>query len=400
MATSNIIGLRSSGITTYDGAGTFAGRTLTAGSSKISISNGTGVSGNPTVDAVEANFTLNNIGGTLSISKGGTGSTSFTANSVVYSDGSSLLSLGAMTNGQLIIGSTGLTPVISTITAGTGITVTNGAGSITLSATSSVPTTFNADTGSATPSANTLTVTGTGGITTSGSGSTLTVALTNPVTVAHGGTGATTLTANGALYGNGTSAVAATAAGTNGQVLIGATGAAPAFATITGSNGITLTTGANSLAISNTSIPNSALQNSSITINTTGIITGGGSVSLGGSLTLNANATNFPWTEVTGTSASMAASNGYIANNAALVTLTLPLTAALGTIIRVAGKGNGLWKIAQNASQSIRVGSSTTTTGTGGSITSLVNSDCIELLCITADTLWVALSGAGTYTIV
>jgi hypothetical protein len=44
-------------------------------------------------------------------------------------------------------------------------------------------------------------------------------ALPDPVTVAHGGTGDVTLTAHGVLIGEGTSAVAATSAGTSGQVL-------------------------------------------------------------------------------------------------------------------------------------------------------------------------------------
>ena len=43
-----------------------------------------------------------------------------------------------MTNGQLIIGSTGATPAAATLTAGTNITVTNGAGSITLAASTAV----------------------------------------------------------------------------------------------------------------------------------------------------------------------------------------------------------------------------------------------------------------------
>jgi hypothetical protein len=245
-----------------------------------------------------------------------------------------------------------------------------------------------------------INIVGTQGITTSGSGATVTVTLTNPVTVPHGGTGQTTLTQNGVVFGNAASAAGITAAGTNGQVLIGSTGGAPAFATITGTNGITLTPGANSLAISNSAIPNSALANSSITINTTGIITGGGVVALGGTLNLNANAVAFPWTEVTGTSQAAAVNNGYIANNGGLVTITLPAIAAVGDIVRVAGKGAGLWKVAQNAGQSIRVGSSTSTVGAGGSIQSLDIGDCAELLCITANNSWVQLSGAGTYTIV
>ena len=41
----------------------------------------------------------------------------------------------SMTNGQVIIGSTGSTPVASTLTAGTNITITNGPGSITINST-------------------------------------------------------------------------------------------------------------------------------------------------------------------------------------------------------------------------------------------------------------------------
>lgn len=46
----------------------------------------------------------------------------------------SINSLGAATNGQLPIGSTGADPVLATLTAGANVTVTNGAGSITIAA--------------------------------------------------------------------------------------------------------------------------------------------------------------------------------------------------------------------------------------------------------------------------
>jgi hypothetical protein len=57
---------------------------------------------------------------------------------------------------------------------------------------------------------------------------------TGTLTVSSGGTGASTLTANGVLYGNGTSAIGATAAGTTGQVLTANTGAAPTWSSVSG----------------------------------------------------------------------------------------------------------------------------------------------------------------------
>ena len=73
--------------------------------------------------------------------------------------------------------------------------------------------------------------------------------LTTDLAVAHGGTGAGTFTANGILLGNGTSAIAASAAmTTNGTLLIGGTGG-PEVATLTAGSNVTITNGDGTITI-------------------------------------------------------------------------------------------------------------------------------------------------------
>lgn len=115
--------------------------------------------------------------------------------------------------------------------------------------------------------------------------------------------------------------------------------------------------------------------------------------------TFQAN-TGISWVVETGTSATMAVGTGTFANNAGLVTLTLPTTAAVGDIIEVAGMGSGGWKIAQNASEKTYFGTSTTTTGVGGSLASTQQYDTIKLVCQVANTEWIVLSSVGNITVV
>jgi hypothetical protein len=86
MATNNAINLNSAGVCTYDGAGTFSASTITQ-------------------------------------------------NAVLSGGASNAIVSNTLTNGQLLIGSTGAAPVPAGITAGAGISVTPGAGSISISST-------------------------------------------------------------------------------------------------------------------------------------------------------------------------------------------------------------------------------------------------------------------------
>jgi len=185
-----------------------------------------------------------------------------------------------------------------------------------------------------------------------------------PISVANGGTGLATITAHGIMIGEGTGNVNAIAL-SNGQLPIGSTGADPVAANITAGSGISISNGAGSITIAAT-----------------------GSAPTG-------------WTDVTGISQAMVADGGYVADNAGLVTLTLPATAAFGTSINVVGKGSGGWTIAQNAGQSIHMGSSSSTVGAGGSISSTNQFDSVCLVCITANTTWASFGGPqGNITIV
>jgi len=108
---------------------------------------------------------------------------------------------------------------------------------------------------------------------------------------------------------------------------------------------------------------------------------------------------SFTWNEIVGASSGMSVDNGYIANNAGLVTLTLPAVAVVGDVVRVSGKGAGGWLLAQNAGQTIYFGDLTSTTGVAGSLASTLRRDAVELVCVTANNDWNVISSIGNITV-
>lgn len=123
-------------------------------------------------------------------------------------------------------------------------------------------------------------------------------------------------------------------------------------------------------------------------------------VSASGQLGSISGVTPTVWNDVASTPVTMAANNGYVVDDgASLVTLALPAVAAFGSRFEIVGKGSGGWTITEAAGQTIYYGTSTCTTTTG-SLSSTQTYDCVELICVTANTTFVVKSSIGNLTVV
>lgn len=94
----------------------------------------------------------------------------------------------------------------------------------------------------------------------------------------------------------------------------------------------------------------------------------------------------FTWHVVTSANnpVTLVAENGYITKGAGVVDFVLPAAATVGDTYEIVGYGN-LWTIAQNAGQSMRIGSAVTTAGVTGSLSASMVTDCIKMICVTAN---------------
>jgi trimeric autotransporter adhesin len=104
---------------------------------------------------------------------------------------------------------------------------------------------------------------------------------------------------------------------------------------------------------------------------------------------------------VTTVNANLVANNGYIANKAGLLTMTLPAVAAVGDTFRITGINTAVgWRIAQNAGQTIFIGTSTSTPGAGGYIEATAIRDSVEIVCVVANNDFNVISSIGNITVV
>lgn len=119
----------------------------------------------------DVNLASNEVTGILTVGNGGTGASTFTDHGILLGSGTGAVTpTAALTNGQLLIGSTGADPVPASLTQGAnqGVTITGGAGSLALATTQDIRTT-------AAPTFAGLTTTGNIGIGTTTPGNLLTV---------------------------------------------------------------------------------------------------------------------------------------------------------------------------------------------------------------------------------
>ena len=181
-----------------------------------------------------------------------------------------------------------------------------------------------------------------------------------PLSATQGGLGVASPTAHGVLVGEGASAVTPIIL-TAGQVLIGTTASDPAGATLTAGTGISITS-----------------VTGSITIAASGV----------GSLV---------WNDVSGTTQAAVVNNGYIISNAGQTTVTLPATAAEGSVFAVQGKGAAGWILQMNTGQTCHFGNAATSSA--GSLTSTNLWDSVSIVCVTANTTFAVTASIGNLTV-
>ena len=218
-----------------------------------------------------------------------------------------------------------------------------------------------------------------------------TLSAANVLSVASNGGSPTTTTINavtGGTYSNGTITLSGT--GNFAATITGfSTDISFTGGTVSGATNFTGGVTANTLTVSAATNPvkfvglQSASDTSLLTVDGTGVIH-----------TLSTSSVGLSWNNATATQ-SATANNGYVGTATTLTTITLPSTAAFGTIVEVVGTGTGLWRISQNANQFIKFGITGTTTGTGGYLSATSQYDCVKLLCTSANTAFVVTSAIG-----
>lgn len=148
---------------------------------------------------------------------------------------------------------------------------------------------------------------------------------------------------------------------TNGQLAIGNTGNDPTAATLTAGTGVSITNAAGSITIA----------------------------SVGAGLS---------WSVITADQTA-AINSGYICNKAGLLTLTMPSTAAVGSIIAAVNINTAAGTKFLSASPGQLNFGNVAATANTGSFASFALGDVLYLVCTVANTTWQAFAAQGNWTI-
>lgn len=207
--------------------------------------------------------------------------------------------------------------------------------------------------------------------------STAILTLTNPLGSASGGSGVVSptgiLTGNGAsafttstvtqfapLLGGATNTVTSLAAMTNGQLVVGSTGVSPVLATITAGAGISVVNGA-------------------------------------GTITIATVDSGFTWNDQTADLNPIVKENGYFADKASRLVLTLPTNAVQGDTYAIAGFGANGWQLSAGTGQIIVLGNQQTSVA--GNLQSTNRWDQMEVICSPTTTTFIVRHAIGNITV-
>jgi len=278
-----------------------------------------------------------------------------------------------MADGQILIGNTGANPSPATLTAGSGIDITNSPGAITIALTGGGEA---VDSFSVQSGTNPVTPNAAGVVTLHGA---LVAAGTNPIR--SNGTGSHAITIdvqssqaiaaedstkvglcnfNSDNFQVSSGGFVELATMTNGQMIIGNTGNSPSIGTIAGA-GIQVGTGAGTLGLT---------------------VIGGGVV----------------WNYITDATQEVFASNAYVAARAGTPVVFTMGGTNFGDYSRIVGRGTGGWRLEPSGSQIFYFGNQQTTVTTGY-LESTDDHDCIELLGIGTNEI-IVISSVGNITVV
>ncbi len=145
----------------------------------------------------------------------------------------------------------------------------------------------------------------------------------------------------------------------------------------------------------NFSVSGGFVNSQNFTINTSGALSGGGSITLGGTLNLSATSTPFPWTDQS-TGFTAVSNNGYFVT--ASLTATLNSSPEQGDVIRFVVTASATLTIQANTGHKIRLGS--VIGASAGSAVNTKQGDAMNLVYRTADTTWYNFeSPVGAWTI-